>query len=48
MYVEAAAVLCFNERNRVEIVELDIPQTKSPFFKLSRLGVENADPTQAP
>ena len=48
MYVEAAAVLCFNERDRVEIVELDIPQTKSPFFKLSRLGVENADTKQAP
>ena len=46
MYVEAAAILCFNERDRVEIMELDIPRTQSPFFKLGRLEVENVNPTE--
>jgi hypothetical protein len=48
MNVEAAAIICFNERDRVEILELDIPRTKSPFFKLNRLEVENADPMDTP
>jgi hypothetical protein len=46
MNVEAAAIICFNERDRVEILELDIPRTKSPFFKINRLEVENVDPME--
>ena len=48
MNIEAAAIICFNERDRVEILELDIPRTKSPFFKLGRLEVEKADPMDTP
>lgn len=44
MQVEAAAIVCFTEREKVEILELDVPQTKSPFFKLSRLEIENTNP----
>ena len=36
MNVEGAAVVCFTDKDRVEFLELDVPQTKSPFFKLSR------------
>ena len=36
MNVEGAAVICFTDKDRVEFLELDVPQTKSPFFKLSR------------
>jgi GxxExxY protein len=44
MNVEAAAIIIFNERDRVEILELDIPRTKSPFFKLN--GPDSAMETQ--
>jgi hypothetical protein len=42
MNVEAGAIVCFTERDRVEILELDIPRTKSPYFKLARLEVDSA------
>jgi hypothetical protein len=42
MHLEAAAVVCFNEREKVEFLELDIPKTKSPFFRLNRLEIDTA------
>ena len=35
MSVEGAAVICFTDKDRVEFLELDVPQTRSPYFKLS-------------
>ena len=37
MHVEAAAVVCFTNRDRVEIMEIDLPSsTTFPYFKLTR------------
>lgn len=35
MHVEAAAVVCFTDKDKVEIVELDLPASSaSPYFRL--------------
>ena len=47
MHVEAGAIVCFTERDRVEILEVDIPRTRSPYFKLSRLEVDAPEPMEA-
>jgi GxxExxY protein len=47
MNVEAGAIVCFTERDRVEILELDIPRSRSPYFKLSRSEVDVPDPMEA-
>ena len=40
MHVEGAAVVCFTDKDRVEFLELDVPQAKtSQFFKLTRTDV---------
>lgn len=37
MHVEAAAVVCFTDKDRVEIMEIDLPSsTTSPYFRMTR------------
>jgi hypothetical protein len=42
--VQGACLICFTEKERVEFLELDIPQTKSPFFKLGRMEIDSVNP----
>lgn len=42
MNVEAACVVCFTEKEKVEFLELDVPRGSSPYFKLQRVGNEDA------
>jgi len=48
MHVEAGAIVCFTDRDSVEILELDIPRTRSPYFKLNRLEVDAPEPMETP
>lgn len=41
MEIEAAAVVCFNEREKVEFHEIDIPKNKSPYFRLNRMETDH-------
>ena len=33
MYVESAAVVCFTDKDTVEFLEIDVPKSRSPFFR---------------
>lgn len=44
MNVEAACVICFTEKEKVEFLELDVPRGCSPYFKLQRIGNEDNNP----
>jgi GxxExxY protein len=46
MHVEAAAVVCFTDKDRVEIVELDLPTTTSLYFRPRRIEEGNSTGVQ--